>query len=50
MITGGTTTLTLILLQINLPYELDPNIFGIFVSFIAYSVVVFYEARMKMKV
>jgi SSS family solute:Na+ symporter len=29
MITGGTTTLTLTLLSVKLPYGLDPNIFGI---------------------
>jgi SSS family solute:Na+ symporter len=29
MICGGTTTLTLTLLSVKLPFGLDPNIFGI---------------------
>ncbi|MBN1185241.1 MAG: sodium:solute symporter family protein [Bacteroidales bacterium] len=41
MIAGGTTTLMLILSQLDLPSKLDPNIFGIFVSFMTYLIVVF---------
>lgn len=36
MITGGSVTLVLIILSINLPWGLDPNIFGILSSLIAY--------------
>ena len=50
MIAGGTTTLVLILLKLNLPYALDPNIFGIFVSFVMYIAVVFYEDKIKQNV
>ena len=36
MIIGGMTTLLLILLHINLPYELDANFFGITLSAITF--------------
>ena len=39
MITGGSLTLFLIVLEVDLPYELDANIFGIFISFLSYIVV-----------
>ena len=39
MIAGGSTTLTLIIAEINLPLELDPIIFGICTALIAYTVV-----------
>ncbi len=39
MITGGTTTIVLILSQVNLPLGLDVNIFGITVSLISYMMV-----------
>jgi SSS family solute:Na+ symporter len=32
MLTGGTVTLTLIITSVNLPYGLDPNLFGILAS------------------
>ncbi len=38
MISGGSTTLVLILLNTKLPYELDANFFGIIVSAIAFFV------------
>lgn len=39
MITGGLTTLALQVLNTNLPFGLDANIFGIFISFITYVIV-----------
>lgn len=36
MIAGGFTTLTLIIIQIPLPFQLDPNIFGIMTSLIVF--------------
>jgi SSS family solute:Na+ symporter len=36
MIIGGGTTLTLIITDVKLPFDLDPNIFGISASFIVY--------------
>ena len=39
MILGGTTTISLILAKINLPFNLDANIFGISVSFLSYLIV-----------
>lgn len=39
MITGGVTTLTLRYLSIGLPYNLDPNVFGITASAISFVVV-----------
>ncbi len=36
MIIGGSTTITLRYLGVNLPYELDPNVFGITASAIAF--------------
>ncbi len=39
MIMGGSLTLFLIVLEVDLPYELDANIFGIFISFLSYIVV-----------
>ena len=39
MVTGGATTLLLQLFSIPLPLELDPNIFGITASLLAYIVV-----------
>lgn len=39
MITGGGVTLVLIILDVKLPFGLDPNIFGIAASLMAYTVV-----------
>jgi solute:Na+ symporter, SSS family len=39
MILGGSTTISLILAKINLPFNLDANIFGISVSFLSYLIV-----------
>lgn len=39
MILGGSTTLVLILLETNLPFDLDPNFYGIIISIIAFTVV-----------
>jgi SSS family solute:Na+ symporter len=39
MITGGGVTLVLIILDVKLPFGLDPNIFGIAASLVAYTVV-----------
>lgn len=36
MIAGGTTTITLIAVDVSLPYNLDPNIFGIALSVISF--------------
>jgi SSS family solute:Na+ symporter len=41
MITGGTVTITLLILNKKLPLGLDPNIFGILASLIIYVVVYF---------
>ncbi len=49
MITGGTTTLVLILTGINLPLGLDPNIFGISVSLLSYVVVTALRSRAGFK-
>jgi solute:Na+ symporter, SSS family len=38
MITGGTTTLVLIIGNFNLPFQLDANIFGISLSAVVYVV------------
>lgn len=39
MILGGTTTLTLIILDLNLPFGLDENFFGISISAIAFLII-----------
>jgi SSS family solute:Na+ symporter len=36
MITGGTTTVALTVMEINLPFGLDPNIFGILSAAVVY--------------
>jgi SSS family solute:Na+ symporter len=41
MISGGITTLVLIILEIKLPYKLDENIFGILVSLMIYILVAY---------
>ncbi len=49
MITGGTTTIVLILLQTDLPLGLDVNIFGIAASLVTYiSVSLFRKKRFRM--
>jgi len=49
MITGGTTTIVLILLQTDLPLGLDVNIFGIAASLVTYiSVSLFRKKRIRM--
>jgi len=45
MIAGGTMTLSLIIMGIQLPFGLDPNIFGILFSLIAYMGVKFIQTR-----
>lgn len=42
MITGGTTTLVLTFINIDLPLNLDPNIFGITASFLAFITVSYF--------
>jgi solute:Na+ symporter, SSS family len=39
MLTGGSTTLFLTLTSVNLPYSLDPNIFGILASLIVFVII-----------
>ena len=50
MITGGTTTISLILVRPGLPLGLDANIYGIFVSLIAYFVVYYWERHVSLTV
>ncbi len=45
MIIGGTTTVALIISEINLPFELDANIFGISASAITYFIVSIFKKR-----
>ncbi|MEJ2617540.1 MAG: hypothetical protein P8Z35_21480, partial [Ignavibacteriaceae bacterium] len=39
MLLGGITTITLIIIRIPLPFELDPNIFGIATSAITFMII-----------
>ncbi len=45
MITGGASTLFLIILNINLPFGLDPIIFGILFSAVSYTAVYFLNSK-----
>ncbi len=45
MIVGGTTTLLLILSDAQLPYNLDPNVFGILSSLFAFTGVSFFDKK-----
>lgn len=48
MIVGGLTTITLIIIDIELPFGLDANIFGISASLVVYSIVdLIYNQRLK---
>jgi len=50
MIAGGGTTITLILLQTDMPLGLDVNIFGISLSLISYLLVYFFNASSRSSV
>jgi SSS family solute:Na+ symporter len=39
MITGGTTTISLVIADVSLPFNLDANIFGISASAVVYLIV-----------
>lgn len=50
MITGGSTTLILTLLTIKLPFDLDPNIFGITMSFLTFISVLYLLPQQKKRI
>jgi len=47
MLLGGSTTITLIIGDWPLPLDLDPNIFGITLSFISFSLINFSINKLK---
>lgn len=48
MIIGGGTTITLVILNLDLPYQLDPNVFGISASLVSFMLVtLLFPARNK---
>lgn len=48
MIIGGTTTVTLVVLNIKLPFDLDANIFGISASAFIYFTINYFSKRIKL--
>jgi SSS family solute:Na+ symporter len=49
MITGGLTTLILIVFKVNLPYNLDANVFGISLSAISFAILQRIDAKRHAK-
>jgi SSS family solute:Na+ symporter len=45
MIVGGTITLSLIISGLELPFELDANIYGILLAVLTYSLFHFFEMK-----
>lgn len=48
MIIGGTTTVTLVVLNIKLPFDLDANVFGISASAFIYFTINYFSKRIKL--